>query len=171
MFVDIFGREKALLMIVDKFNFYWVYFENLYSFKTHEIFSNITLNPEKWNIKLNKKIREKALFIDPNWTTNTSWKKIVIDWKDLWLADLWNILYAYNWKKAWYWINSLIIWGFIATSWAYDQWYKNEWPLNNEMEDWKFYEIWVKLAKETKTWEFTKDDLLNAYFSIFPEGQ
>jgi len=167
-FVDPSGMEKALLMIVDRFNYYGAYFENLRSFNTHNIFSKITLNPYEWNIKLNNKIRERALFIDPlkNWKTDL--KKIIIDWKDIWLSDLWNILFSYNWKKAWYWINTLKFWAFISTLAGYDKWYKKEWPLNNEKDDWKFYDLWVKLADNTETWKITKDDLLNAYFSIFP---
>jgi len=166
-FVDPMGMEKALIKVVDKFNYYWVYFENLYSFKTHKIFSDITLDPEKANIKVNKSIRELWLFIDNNFTTDTSWKKIIIDWKDIWLADLWNILYWYNWQKVWYTINNIKFWWLVATSAWFDRWYKKEWILENEKEDWIFYEAWFKLAQNTKSWELTKDDILNTYFSIF----
>ncbi len=53
MFVDSMGKEKELAMVIDRFNYLWTYFENLYSFNTHNIFWDITIDPNLWNIKLN----------------------------------------------------------------------------------------------------------------------
>ncbi|MDD3144702.1 MAG: RHS repeat-associated core domain-containing protein [Candidatus Gracilibacteria bacterium] len=170
-FVDRSGLSKALLKIVDKFNYYGVYFENLYSFKTQEIFSDITLDPNKANIKLNKGIRELGLFIDDNYITDTSGKKIIIDGKDIWLADLGNILYGYNGQKVGYTINNIKFGGLVATSAGFDRGYKKEGILENEKEDWIFYEAGYKLAEETKSGKITGDDILNTYFSIFKNGR
>jgi hypothetical protein len=170
MFVDLMGREKALIMILDRFNYLWAFFDNLYSFDTHTIFWKVTLNTEMWNIKLNKSIRKKALFIDENWKTSWSWKKIVIEWKDIWLADIWNILYWYNGRKAWYWSIMLKTGWLIATSKWYDDGYKKT-IIWNEKDDWKFYEAGINLADNTKSWEITREVLLETYFNIFPNGR
>lgn len=171
MFVDPMGKEKALSMVIDRFNYLWTYFENLYSFNTHNIFWAITIDPNLWNIKLNSEIRNLADFIDPlkNWEYDG--KKLIIDWKDIWLADLGNILYWYNWEKVWYSLSELKIFAFWPTAAAWDWWFKPDWIINNELEDWKFYDIWFQLSKDTITWKLTKDDLLDVYFSLFSTGR
>ncbi len=194
MFVDVMGLEKTLKLIVDIFNEKWEYFEKMNIFKDFSIKSLLILsNPlllqdyllkinikyaidTEWesNIKVNKELRDRTIFIDPKKNTDTDWKMFLIKGKEIWLADLGNILFWYNAAKLWLpleWIKLPALWVTAAGFDDSEGTFKKEWPINNELWDRPFYDAWYNLAKNTKTGKLTKKNLLDTLKVVLEKNE
>ncbi|EKD44561.1 MAG: hypothetical protein ACD_71C00102G0003 [uncultured bacterium (gcode 4)] len=170
-FVDPMGREKTLLMAVDYLNVYGAYLENNPVLVGE--FANIILDQDKANFKINPVFLDRAQWIDSTCTnlSDNCGKQISIGGKKIYLADLGNIGFWYLAGKYGYWIWYIDSWAYIVTAAGWDAGGKKDGVSSNEQWDRPYYRAGFDLSNSTVTWKLTRDDLLNAFLTILPNGR
>jgi hypothetical protein len=175
--------EKNILKVVDYFNSYWTKLSRAKKYSSSTIlWYNPDLDP--WlnnlyalltefgdaNIKTNPDLLNNTVWIDPIYCTRP-WecgKKIVLDGKDIWLADLGNLLAWYNGAKIGF-SYAHIEWGTYEVTWfAAWLWWKTEWALNNEISDRPFYRAWYDLASKKI---ITKKEIMDTLSVIYNSSE
>lgn len=180
--LDIDNNEKALELIVQYINYYDSYFASR-TWKYIDIpsdnfnFASIINNPDKINFKANPIILDITDLIDPIACENDPtqcWQQITYNDKNIYLADLWNIVTGYLGNKYGYELDTVND-STMAVSILHEIFYwrtiKPEWAIENEAADRPYYKAGYELAEKINTWSLTVNDLVHTFHTILPDGR
>jgi len=179
-YVDRGGKEKALVIILERFKNYGSYFEFLRKYSPESLLwvkpdDNIMMNIDFgmftlfWdaNLKMDAKLISLAhgQKVSCNWPYGVNWEcgwQLTIKGKEVFLADIGNLLFGYNAARAGFSYEYLEQKAFQATlektNWNYNK------AIENEIPDRKLYKAWYDLASKTTNDSINIENIIQYLF-------